>query len=79
MLDPRVDPIWAKIVNISWDCTKFYIIMKHTFERYNCPDNCPIIRVPKMNFELLKLFDNYQRKRDLQMSGVQKTLTKVAH
>ena len=31
-----------------------------------------------MNPELWKLFNNYQRKRDLQMSGVQKTLTKVA-
>ena len=31
-----------------------------------------------MNPELWKLFNNYLRKRDLQMSGVQKTLTKVA-
>ena len=27
MLDPHIGPIWAKIVNISWDCTKSYIII----------------------------------------------------
>ena len=78
VLEPQVDPKWAKTVNNSWDCTKPYIKMKPTFDKYNCPENCSIIRVPKMNLELWKLFDKYQRKRDLQMSGVQKTLTKVA-
>ena len=78
MLGPQIDPKWAKIVNNSWDCTKSYIKMKPTFEKYNSPENCSVIRVPKMNPELWKLFNNYQRKRDLQMSGVQKTLTKVA-
>ena len=77
MLDPHGDPKSAKIVNISSDCTKSYIIMKPTFEKYSCPENCPIIRVPKMKFEFWKLFDNYQRIRDLQTSGVQKTLTKL--
>ena len=52
--------------------------MKPTFEKYSSPENCSVIRVPKMNPELWKLFNNYQRKRDLQMNGVQKTLTKVA-
>ena len=51
--------------------------MKPTFDKYNCLENCSIIRVPKMNLVLWKLFDNFLRKRDLQMSGVQKTLTKV--
>ena len=56
MLGAQLDPKWAKIVSYSWDCTKSYIKMKPTFKKYNCPENCSIIRVPKMNPELWKLF-----------------------
>ena len=40
VLDPQVDPKWAKDVHNSWNCTKPYIKIKPTFEIYNCPEKC---------------------------------------
>ena len=51
ILDPQVDRKWTKIVNNSWYCTKCYMKMKPTVDKYNCPENYSIIRVLKMNLE----------------------------
>ena len=45
-------------------------------ERYHCPDNCPLLDVPKVNASIWENLPSYARGKDLRLQTIQRSLTK---
>ena len=76
-LGPPIHQAWADKVLKAWDTKQTYTSIKNVHEKYKLPSNCAVVKPPKMNIEMWRLLDKWQKKSDLQFSGIQKTLTKV--
>ena len=50
--------------------------MKSIFEKYKSPENCVFVP-PKINLELWKLLRSWQRKSDIKLMSIQKSLVKT--
>ena len=74
---PPIHHAWADKILKAWGSKQSYASIKPMHEKYKLPSNCIDVKPPKMNIEMWRLLDKWQRKSDLQFSGVQKTLTKV--
>ena len=50
--------------------------MKSIFDKYKSPENCVFVP-PKINLELWKLLRSWQRKSDIKLMAIQKSLVKT--
>jgi hypothetical protein len=52
-------------------------ILKDKMAKYNRPDNCELIRVPRVNTPVWKTLESYQRRNDVKITNIQKTCVAV--
>ena len=52
-------------------------ILKDKMAKYNRPDNCEMIRVPRVNTPVWKTLEAYQRRHDVKITNIQKTCAAV--
>ena len=71
-----IDDKLAEIILKNWKSEKPFDNMKKLFKKYPCPENCSL-EPPKVNLELWKLLNSTQRKADVKLVGVQKSLKKA--
>ena len=77
--EDRINPVNSQLAETlikSWQSEKSLESMKKLYEKYKCPENC-LIMPPKVNPELWKLLNSWQRKSDVKFSTIQKSLKKV--
>ena len=66
----------SKLIKKNWTSKKPFENMKKIFKKYPCPENCSF-EPPKVNTELWKLLSSAQRKADMKLVGIQKSLKKA--
>jgi len=77
--EQKTEPIndeFAKVLVSNWQSKKPFENMKKIFKKYPCPENC-VCDPPEVNLELWKLLNSAQRKADVKLVGVQKSLKKA--
>lgn len=77
--EDKTDPINQELAEIllqNWGSKKPLENMKTIFKKYPCPKNCTTDPA-KVNPELWKLLNSNQRKADVKLVGVQKSLKKA--
>ena len=75
--DPRVAQKLADIVNKRWGSKLEEAKLKEKFAKYNRPDNCEKLTVPKVNPEIWNKLKHVTRSADLRLANMQKILFKV--
>lgn len=71
-----IDEKLSELIKTNWDSKKPLENMKKIFKAYPCPENC-IMDPPQVNTELWKLLNSTQRKADVKLVSVQKSLKKA--
>ena len=75
--DPKVTQKLADIVNKRWASELDETKLKDKLTKYNRPDNCEKLTVPKVNPEIWNKLKHGTRSADLRLANMQKTLVKV--
>ena len=75
--DPKVAQKLADIVNKRWGSKLEEAKLKEKLAKYNRPDNCEKLTVPKVNPEIWNKLKHVTRSADLRLSNMQKVLIKV--
>ena len=76
-IGPKVDDQVAKIMNKRWGQRMDIKLLKEKMAKYNRPENCDLIRVPRVNAPVWKSLDSYRRRQDVKLSNIQKTCVAV--
>ena len=76
-IGPKVDDLVAKIMNKRWSQRMDIKLLKEKMAKYNRPENCDLIRVPRVNAPVWKSLDSYRRRQDVKLSNIQKTCVAV--
>ena len=76
---PKVSEKLAKIENLRWLTKLDETILKEKSDKYLRPINCDRQIIPKVNPEIWGRLDRQTRGKDLKLSNLQTTLTKVGH
>lgn len=76
---PKVSEKLAKIVNLRWLKKLDDTHLKEKSEKYLRPVNCDRLITPKVNPEIWGRLDRQTRGKDLRLSSLQATLTKVGN
>jgi len=71
-----IDEKLAQLIKTNWDSEKPFENMKKIFKTYPCPENCTL-DPPKVNGELWKILNSAQRKSDVKLVTIQKSLKKA--
>jgi hypothetical protein len=74
---PNVEAHVAKTINKRWAARMDISILKDKMAKYNRPDNCEMIRVPRVNTPVWKTLEPYQRRQDVKITNIQKTCAAV--
>ena len=77
--DPKVSDKLAKIINLRWLNKLDNSNLKDKCGKYLRPANCDRLITPKVNPEIWGQFDRHARGKDLKLSNLQATLTKVGN
>ena len=75
--DPKVTQKLADIVNKRWTSKLEETKLKDKLLKYNRPDNCEQLKVPKVNPEIWSKLKHGTRSTDLRLANIQKVLVKV--
>ena len=75
--DPKVAQKLADIVNRGWGSKLKEAKLKEKLAKYNPPDNCEKLTVPKVNPEIWNKLKHGTRRADLRLANMQKVLVKV--
>ena len=75
--DPKVSQKLADIVNKRWGSKLEEAKLKEKLAKYNRPDNCERLTVPKVNPEIWHKLKHVTRSTDLRLANMQKVLVKV--
>ena len=75
--DPKVAQKLADIVNKRWGSKLEKAKLKEKLAKYNRPDNCEKLTVPKVNPEIWNKLKHVTRSADLRLANMQKVLVKV--
>ena len=75
--DPKVVQKLADIVNKRWGSKLEDAKLKEKLAKYNRPDNCEKLTVPKVNPEIWNKLKHVTRSADLRLANMQKVLVKV--
>ena len=75
--DPKVAQKLADIVNKRWGSKLEEAKLKEKLAKYNRPDNCEKLTVPKVNPEIWNKLKHWTRSADLRLANMQKVLVKV--
>ena len=75
--DPKVAQKLADIVNKRWGSKLEDAKLKEKLAKYNRPDNCEKLTVPKVNPEIWNKLKHVTRSADLRLANMQKVLVKV--
>lgn len=76
---PKVSEKLAKIVNLRWLTKLDETNLKEKSDKYLRPINCDRLITPKVNPEIWGRLDRQTRGKDLKLSNLQTTLTKVGN
>ena len=76
---PKVSEKLANIVNLRWLNKLDDKNLKEKSEKYLRPINCDHLITPKVNPEIWERLDRQRRGKDLKLSALQTTLTKVGN
>lgn len=76
---PKVSEKLAKIVNLRWLTKLDETNLKEKSDKYLRPINCDRLIIPKVNPEIWGRLDRHTRGKDLKLSNLQTTLTKVGN
>lgn len=71
---PAVEEKWATIINQNWAGKKGKEEIKKLAEKYPSPENCELV-VPKLNKELWQMLSSMQKRSDVKMAQIQRSLT----
>lgn len=74
---PQVEAHVAKTMNKRWETRMDIKILKGKMAKYHRPDNCEMIRVPRVNTPVWKTLDSYRRRNDVKITNIQKTCVAV--
>ena len=77
--DPKVSDKLAKIINLRWFNKLDNSNLKDKCGKYLRPANCDRLITPKVNPEIWGQLDRHARGKDLKLSNLQATLTKVGN
>ena len=69
--------VWADKINLAWKTKINRTATNALIQKYKTPSNLDALKVPKMNKEIWKLCNKWQRKADLNLSACQRYLIKV--
>ena len=75
--DPKVTQKLADIFNKRWGSKLEEAKLKEKLAKYNQPDNCEKLTVPKVNPEIWNKLKHMTRSADLRLANMQKVLVKV--
>ena len=75
--DPKVTQKLADIVNKRWTSKLEETKLKDKLLKYNRPDNCEQLKVPKVNPEIWSKLKHGTRSTDLRLANIPKVLVKV--
>ena len=75
--DPKVAQKLADIVNKRWGSKLEEAKLKEKLAKYNRPDNCEKLTVPKVNPEIWNKLNHVTRSADLRLANTQKVPVKV--
>ena len=75
--DPKVAQKLADIVNRGWGSKLKEAKLKEKLAKYNPPDNCEKLTVPKVNPEIWSQFNAKKKKTDLKISNLQQIIRKI--
>ena len=76
-IGPKVDDQVAKIMNKRLSQRMDIKLLKDKMAKYNRPENCDLIRVPRVNEPVWKSLDSYRKRQDVKLSNIQKTCVAV--
>ena len=75
---PAINSAWADKLKNVWLEENNLHSMKPIYEKYKIPSNCESVCAPAMNPEMKRLLSTkWDKKTDINYSGMQKTLTKI--
>ena len=74
---PKVEAHVAKTINKRWETRMDIKILKDKMAKYSRPDNCEMIRVPRVNTPVWKTLESHQRRNDVKITNIQKTCAAV--
>ena len=74
---PKVEAHVAKTINKRWETRMDIKLLKDNMAKYSRPDNCEMIRVPRVNTPVWKTLESHQRRNDVKITNIQKTCTAV--
>ena len=74
---PKVAQKLADIVNKRWGSKLEEAKLKEKLAKYNRPDNCEKLTVPKVNPEIWNKLKHGTKSADLRLANMQKVLVKV--
>ena len=69
---------WADKLNLAWKTKVGEETLTNMLNKYRTPENLKDFQVPKMNKEIWRLCDKFQRKVDLSLAQSQRCLIKAA-
>ena len=69
---------WADKLNLAWKTKVGKETLANMLKKYRTPENLKDFQVPKMNKEIWRLCDKFQRKVDLSLAQSQRCLIKAA-
>ena len=75
---PKINEKWAGMINKQWDSDITPVSMKTVLDKYKTPENCDSLKTIRMDGEVWKNLNKYQRKNDLRYAAAQRTLIQSA-
>ena len=66
---------WAEIILDNWNTKRINEKLRSILEKHKSPENCQI-KAPTVNSEIWKLLNSWQRKGDVKVSAIQKSMIK---
>ena len=64
-------------MNKRWGQRMDIKLLKHKMVKYNRPEMCDLIRVPRVNAPVWKSLDSYLKRQDVKLSNIQKKCVAV--
>ena len=69
---------WAEKINLAWTTKVSKTALNNLLKKYRTPSNLTDMKIPKMNKEIWRLIDKWQKKADITLAQSQRCLIKAA-
>ena len=69
---------WAEKINQAWTTKVSKTALNNLLKKYRTPSNLTDMKIPKMNKEIWRLIDKWQKKADITLAQSQRCLIKAA-